>query len=467
VSRGGRGISTVLVANRGEIALRIVRACRELGLRSVAVYSDADARAAHVRHADDAVHIGGSPAPKSYLDADALLAAARSAGADAVHPGYGFLSERASFARAVTEAGLTWVGPSADVIATMGDKAAARAVAQRAGVPVVPGSGEVGSVDEAVEAADAVGYPVLVKAAAGGGGRGIRPAGDADELRRVVAEARREAASAFGSDVVYVERALAAPRHVEVQELGDTHGGVVHCFERDCSLQRRRQKILEEAPAPGLAPAVRTALCDAAVALAREVGYIGAGTVEFLLDGDDGAHRSGSAGSASSEFFFIEMNTRIQVEHPVTELITGVDLVAEQLRIAGGAPLSVSQDDVVPRGAAIEFRVNAEDPDDDFLPSPGEVTALEVPGGPGVRVDTALAAGDVIPPFYDSMIAKLAVWAPDRDAAVARGRRALAEYRVEGVPTTIGLHRRLLDEPAVVGADYDITTLERLLAPGE
>ena len=469
-------ISTVLVANRGEIALRVVRACRELGLRSVAVYSDADAGAAHVRHADDAVHLGPSPVGKSYLDAEAVLAAARSSGADAVHPGYGFLSERSSFAQAVTDAGLVFVGPPASVIATMGDKASARAVAASAGVPVVPGSGEVGSVDEAVAAAEEIGYPVLVKASAGGGGRGIRPAADADELRRVVVEARREAGSAFGSDVVYLERALVGPKHVEVQVLADTHGSVVHCFERDCSLQRRRQKVLEEAPAPGLDPGVRAAMCDAAVGLARETGYVGAGTVEFLVEAglsSGGGLSSGaglssggggsSGGGAPRGFFFIEMNTRIQVEHPVTELVTGLDLVAEQLRIAGGEPLSVTQDDIVCRGAAIEFRVNAEDPDDDFLPSPGEVTALELPGGPGVRVDTALAAGDVIPPFYDSMVAKLCVWAPTRAAALARGRRALAEYRVEGVPTTLALHRRLVDEPVLRDGRHDITTLETLL----
>ena len=441
-------ISTVLIANRGEIALRIVRACRELGLRSVAVYSDADETAAHVRHADDAVHIGKSSAAKSYLDPDAVLDAARSSGADAVHPGYGFLSERAAFARAVTDAGLVWVGPPADVIERMGDKAAARAVAAQAGVPVVPGSDELADVEDAVAAAGRIGYPVLVKAAAGGGGRGIRPASSDDELRRVVVEAQREAASAFGSDVVYLERALQHPKHIEVQVLADTHGGVVHCYERDCSMQRRRQKVLEEAPAPGLDPDVRTAMCEAAVALARETGYVGAGTVEFLLD------------PPSGEFFFIEMNTRIQVEHPVTELVTGLDLVALQLRVADGEALPMAQDEIVCRGAALEFRVNAEDPADDFLPSPGEVTALELPGGPGVRVDTALAAGDVIPPFYDSMVAKLCVWAPDREAALARGRRALAEYRVEGVPTTIPLHRRLLDDPTVSSGEYDITFLE-------
>jgi acetyl-CoA carboxylase, biotin carboxylase subunit len=445
-------VSSVLIANRGEIALRVVRACRELGIRAVAVYSDADAQAAHVRLADDAVHLGKSAASKSYLDEEKVVEAARSAGVDAVHPGYGFLSERPSFAAAVEEAGLVFVGPSSSVISTMGDKAAARAVARRAGVPVVPGSDEVASVDDAVAAAEEIGYPVLVKASAGGGGRGIRPAASADELRTVVAEAQREAASAFGSDAVYLERALQGPKHVEVQVLGDTHGNVVHCFERECSLQRRRQKILEEAPAPGLDPSVRSALCDAAVRLASEVGYVGAGTVEFLVEG--------------SEFFFIEMNTRIQVEHPITEWVTGLDLVAEQLRIAGGSPLSVGQDEIVSRGASIEFRVNAEDPDQDFLPSPGDVTGLELPGGPGVRVDTALMAGDAVPPFYDSLVAKLSVWAPTREQALARGRRALAEYRVEGLPTTIGLHRRLLDEPAVVDGTYDITTLETWLGSG-
>ncbi|MDL5157861.1 acetyl-CoA carboxylase biotin carboxylase subunit [Actinomycetospora termitidis] len=443
-------LRSVLVANRGEIAVRVIRACRDLGLAAVAVYSDADASAAHVRHADSAVHLGKSSASKSYLNVEALLAAARESGADAVHPGYGFLSENAAFARAVADAGLTWVGPSADVIERMGDKATARATAEAAGVPVVPGSGVVASVDEAVAAAAEVGYPVLVKASAGGGGRGIRPAADDDELRRVVDEARREAASAFGSDAVYVERALQHPKHVEVQVLADAHGGVVHVGERDCSLQRRRQKLLEEAPAPGLDLALRERMCAAAADLAREVGYVGAGTVEFLVE--DG------------EFFFIEMNTRIQVEHPVSELVTGVDLVVEQLRVAAGEPLSVAQDDVVVRGAAFEFRVNAEDPDDDFLPTPGEITALELPGGPGVRVDTALAVGDVIPPFYDSMVAKLCVWGPDRATALARARRALAEYRVEGVPTTLGLHRRLVDEPALVDGTHDITSLEQILA---
>ncbi|WP_018333011.1 acetyl-CoA carboxylase biotin carboxylase subunit [Actinomycetospora chiangmaiensis] len=443
------GLRTVLVANRGEIALRVVRACRDLGVRSVAVYSDADADAAHVRHADAAVHVGKSSATRSYLNVAALLAAARESGADAVHPGYGFLSENADFAGAVADAGLTWVGPDAAVIARMGDKATARATAEAAGVPVVPGSGVVGSTDEAVVAAQEVGYPVLVKASAGGGGRGIRPAADDDELRRVVDEARREAAAAFGSDAVYVERALQRPKHVEVQVLADRHGGVVHVGERDCSLQRRRQKLVEEAPAPGLEPTLRERMCTAAVDLAREVGYVGAGTVEFLVE--DG------------EFFFIEMNTRIQVEHPVTELVTGVDLVVEQLLVAGGRPLSFSQDDVVVRGSAVEFRVNAEDTDDDFLPTPGEITALELPGGPGVRVDTALAVGDAIPPFYDSMVAKLAVWGPDRATALARARRALAEYRVVGVPTTLRLHRRLVDEPALVDGTHDITTLEGLI----
>ena len=446
------GLRSVLIANRGEIALRVVRACRELGIRAVAVYSDADAQAAHVRMADDAVHLGKSAASKSYLNADAVLEAARSAGVDAIHPGYGFLSERPAFAAAVEEAGLVFVGPPSSVISTMGDKAAARAVARSADVPVVPGSDEVASVDEAVAAAEEVGYPVLVKASAGGGGRGIRPAATADELREVVVAAQREAASAFGSDAVYVERALQGPKHVEVQVLADTHGNVVHCFERECSLQRRRQKILEEAPAPGLDPELRSALCDAAVRLSTQVGYVGAGTVEFLVEG--------------SEFFFIEMNTRIQVEHPITEWVTGLDLVAEQLRIASGAELSVTQDEIVCRGASIEFRVNAEDPDQDFLPSPGEVTGLELPGGPGIRVDTALMAGDVVPPFYDSLVAKLSVWAPTRAEAVARGRRALAEYRVDGLPTTIALHRRLLDEPAVVDGTYDITTLETWLASG-
>ncbi|GAA4669370.1 acetyl-CoA carboxylase biotin carboxylase subunit [Amycolatopsis dongchuanensis] len=425
----------VLVANRGEIALRIIRACHEAGVEAVAAYSDADKAARWVELADDSVHIGGSPAGKSYLNADAVLTAARQSDVDAVHPGYGFLSENAAFARRVAEAGLTFIGPPADVIEKMGDKATARRMAEEAGVPVVPGSGPLNDLAAAEAAAAEVGFPLLVKAAAGGGGRGIRPVASAEELADVLPTAQAEAAAAFGDGTVYLERLLERARHIEVQVLADDHGGVVHAYERDCSVQRRRQKLFEEAPAPGLAQEVREAIAEAAVRLARHVGYRGAGTVEFLL-ADDGS------------FYFIEMNTRIQVEHPVTECVTGLDLVAEQLRIADGKALSVAQEDIVLDGAAVELRLNAEDPDAGFRPAPGELTRFDLPGGPGVRVDTGFVAGDRISPFYDSMIAKLICWGATRDEALSRARQALAELRVEGVPTTASLHARLLPELA-------------------
>ncbi|SFK18638.1 acetyl-CoA carboxylase, biotin carboxylase subunit [Amycolatopsis sacchari] len=425
----------VLVANRGEIALRIIRACHEAGVEAVAAYSDADKAARWVELADDSVHIGGSPAGKSYLNADAVLTAAWQSDVDAVHPGYGFLSENAAFARRVAEAGLTFIGPPADVIEKMGDKATARRMAEEAGVPVVPGSGPLNDLAAAEAAAAEVGFPLLVKAAAGGGGRGIRPVASAEELADVLPTAQAEAAAAFGDGTVYLERLLERARHIEVQVLADDHGGVVHAYERDCSVQRRRQKLFEEAPAPGLEREVREAIAEAAVRLARHVGYRGAGTVEFLL-ADDGS------------FYFIEMNTRIQVEHPVTECVTGLDLVAEQLRIADGKALSVTQEDIVLDGAAVELRLNAEDPDAGFRPAPGELTRFDLPGGPGVRVDTGFVAGDRISPFYDSMIAKLICWGATRGEALSRARQALAELRVEGVPTTASLHARLLPELA-------------------
>lgn len=425
----------VLVANRGEIALRIIRACHHAGYEAVAAYSDADKAARWVELADEAVHIGGSPAGKSYLDADAVLDAAQRSGADAVHPGYGFLSENAAFARRVREAGLTFVGPPAEVIEKMGDKATARQMAEAAGVPVVPGSGPLTDAAAAGAAAADVGFPLLVKASAGGGGRGIRPVAAAEELAGVLPTAQAEATAAFGDGTVYLERLIERARHIEVQVLADEHGNAVHAFERDCSVQRRRQKLIEEAPAPGLSGEVRRAITDAAVRLTRHVGYRNAGTVEFLL-ADDG------------EFYFIEMNTRIQVEHPITECVTGVDLVAEQLRIAAGEPLSVTQDDLTLTGAAVELRLNAEDPEHDFRPAPGELTVFDLPGGPGVRMDTGFTAGDRISPFYDSMIAKLVCWGADREQALSRARQALAELRVEGVPSTAGLHARLLPELA-------------------
>jgi acetyl-CoA carboxylase biotin carboxylase subunit len=439
----------VLVANRGEIALRVVRACQELGVPAVAVYSDADETALHVRHADESVNIGPPAAGKSYLNAERLVEAAKETGADAIHPGYGFLAENAAFAKTVTDAGIKFIGPSAEAIEKLGDKSAARRLAGEADVPVVPGSDNVSSADEAVATAEEIGYPVMIKAAAGGGGRGIRVAENEEELRESVQAAKREAQSAFGDGTLYLERFLAGPRHVEVQVMADQRGNAIHLFERECSMQRRRQKVLEESPSPGISPEMREKMCEAAVRLAREADYANAGTVEFLVEGD--------------EFYFIEMNTRIQVEHPVTEMLTGVDLVKEQILVAAGEPLSLTQEDVPFVGHSMEFRVNAEDPDNDFMPSPGEVTFLEVPGGPGVRVDSAMYAGYTIPPFYDSMVGKLIVWALTRDEAISRARRALREYRLEGIKTTIPLHLRLLEDKAFRSGDYHTGYLEELL----
>jgi acetyl-CoA carboxylase, biotin carboxylase subunit len=448
-------VKRLLVANRGEIAVRIIRAARDLGISTVAVHSTADAEARHVRLADTAVEIGPPQAGKSYLVIDAILDAARSAGADAVHPGYGFLSERAGFAAAVVDAGLAFVGPDAAVIDQMGDKVRARQVAMAAGVPTVPGTpGGVENVAAAVAAAVEIGYPIMLKAAAGGGGRGIRVVEDEAALRTAFPAASREAASAFGDGRMYLERFVRRARHVEVQVLGDG-SDAVHLFERECSLQRRRQKVVEEALAPGIDAGVRDAMTAAAARLAREVGYRSAGTVEFLVD--DQTH----------EFFFIEMNTRIQVEHPTTELVTGIDLVAEQLRIAAGERLRHAQDGIAARGWAIEFRVNAEDPARGFLPSPGKVGRVELPAGPWVRVDTWLEPDVTVPPFYDSLLAKVVVWGEDRESAIRRSRRALAEFAVEGVPTTAGLHTEILDQPWFAAGDFHTGTLEQWLSDRE
>jgi acetyl-CoA carboxylase, biotin carboxylase subunit len=422
----------VLVANRGEIAVRVIRACRDLGFESVAVYTDADEGAPHVRMADQAVSLG---APKAYLDGDAVLDAARSAGAEAIHPGYGFHAERAAFARAVEDAGLRFVGPTPEHIELMGDKAAARAAAASAGVPVVPGSeGAVDDVEAAVAAAEQ--YPVAVKAAAGGGGRGIRIAHDEAELRQAFGSAAREAGGAFGDERLYVERFVEQARHIEVQVFGSTALG-----ERECSLQRRRQKVVEEAPAPTYDA---TSLCEAAGRLAGSIGYRGAGTLEFLVDDESG------------DFFFIEMNTRIQVEHPVTELVTGVDLIAAQL--TGELPSFET------RGHALELRLTAEDPEKKFMPSPGTVSDVRWPAGPWVRVDTWLEPGVEVPPFYDSLLAKLIVWGADREQCVARARRALREVRVEGVKTTAPLLARLLEQDWFARGEFHTTTLEEWLA---
>jgi acetyl-CoA carboxylase, biotin carboxylase subunit len=442
----------VLVANRGEIALRVVRACQELGVASVAVYSDADESALHVRRADEAVRIGPPPAAKSYLDVDALIEAAKETDAEAVHPGYGFLAENAAFAAACRDAGLVFIGPSAEAIEKMGNKSAARRLAREAEVPVVPGSDDASSANEAAETAGGIGYPIMVKAAAGGGGRGIRVAEDEEGLRKAVQVARREAEAAFGDGTLYLEKLLVTPRHVEVQIMGDHEGNVIHLYERECSMQRRRQKILEEAPSPGISPKIREEMTEAAVRLAREAGYVNAGTVEFLVEGE--------------EFYFIEMNTRIQVEHPVTEMLTGVDLVKEQIRIAAGEPLRLKQEDVPMAGHAMEFRINAEDPDQDFMPSPGEISFLDVPGGPGVRVDSAIYQGYKIPPFYDSMVGKLIVWALTREEAISRARRALREYRLEGIETTLPLHLRLLEGEVLRSGEYHTGYLEELLNGG-
>ncbi|KVD74527.1 acetyl-CoA carboxylase biotin carboxylase subunit [Burkholderia sp. ABCPW 14] len=441
-------IRTVLVANRGEIAVRVIRAARELGMRAVAAVSDADRDSLAARMADEAVHIGPSHAAKSYLNPDAILAAARQCHADAIHPGYGFLSENAGFAAQVEAAGLIFVGPSAHVIATMGDKARARETARRANVPTVPGSdGVVTSLDEARAVAARIGYPVMIKAAAGGGGRGIRVAHDAAQLDAELPLAQREAQAAFGDGGVYLERFIARARHIEVQVLGDGTNAI-HLFERECSLQRRRQKILEEAPSPSLTPARRAALCASATRLARQVGYRSAGTLEYLFD------------EARGEFYFIEMNTRIQVEHPVTEAITGVDLVREMLRIADGEPLRFAQDDIVLRGAALECRINAEDPVHDFRPNPGRIDELVWPAGPGVRIDTLLYPGYTVPPFYDSLLAKLIVHDESRAAALARLARALRELRIGGVKTTAPLHRALLEDDDVRAGRYHTNYLE-------
>ncbi len=441
----------LLVANRGEIAVRIIRTAKELGLRTVAVYSEADKDSLAVRFADEAVCIGPPPAVKSYLNAEAIIGAARETGAGAIHPGYGFLSENARFAEAVDAAGIVFVGPTPETIRTMGDKAAARAAAQAAGVPIVPGSeGEVRDVDHALEIARDVGYPIMLKASAGGGGRGIRVAADEGALAQHFHTAQAEAAAAFGSSAVYLERFVNRARHIEVQVLGDGQR-VVHYFERECSLQRRRQKVWEEALSPAIDDTTRRLLCASAVRLAERAGYRGAGTLEYLYDEDTG------------EFFFIEMNTRIQVEHPTTELIAGIDLVREMILIAQGEPLAVAQSEITIRGAAIEVRINAEDPDRNFRPSPGRVAALTLPAGPGVRVDTMLYPGCIVPPYYNSLLAKIIVHAETRDLALARLRRALDEFEIEGVATTAPLHKRLSRLAEVQAARFDTRFLERLL----
>jgi acetyl-CoA carboxylase, biotin carboxylase subunit len=443
-------LSKVLIANRGEIALRIVRACQELGMRSVAVYSDADAHAPHVREADEAVHIGPAPARESYLRADNLVEVARRIGADAIHPGYGFLAERAFFAQMVKDAGLVFVGPSPEAIEAMGSKTSARSIVTRAGVPVVPGTTDaVADPASAMAIAAEFGYPVLLKAAAGGGGKGMRLVHAPDELAAAFAAAQREASNAFGDDALYVEKYIERPRHVEIQILADAHGTVLSLGERECSVQRRHQKMLEESPSPAVTPDLRRRMGDTAIAAARAVGYVNAGTCEFLLDRD-------------GNYYFLEMNTRLQVEHPVTEMVTGVDIVQWQLRIAGGERLPFPQD-LTPRGWAIECRITSEDPANGFLPSTGRVEYLHIPAGPGVRWDGGIEAGAEVGLSYDPMLAKLIAWGSDREQAIARMHRALRELTIVGVETSREFHLRVLEDPEFLRGDIDVQWLERSL----
>jgi acetyl-CoA carboxylase biotin carboxylase subunit len=443
--------SKVLIANRGEIALRVIRACHELGIRAVAIYSDADARAPHVRAADEAVHIGPAPSAESYLKGDRIVDAALRVGAEAIHPGYGFLSEREWFARAVRDAGLVFIGPPPEAIAAMGSKTAARQLAIAAGVPVVPGTTEpLRDEADARAVAERFGYPVLLKAAAGGGGKGMRVVRDPSSLGSSLETARREAKAAFGDDAVYVEKYIVGPRHVEIQVLGDQHGTMVSLNERECSVQRRHQKMIEEAPSVAVTPELRRRMGETAVRAAAAAGYVNAGTCEFLLD-------------ATNEFYFLEMNTRLQVEHPVTELVTGLDLVQWQLRVAAGERLPFRQEEIVPRGWAMECRITSEDPANGFLPSTGRVRYLHLPSGPGVRWDGGIESGSEVTLHYDPMLAKLIVWAPSRELAIARMHRALSELVIEGVETSRDFHLRVMEDDEFRRGAIEIQWLERRL----
>ncbi|MBS1261123.1 MAG: Biotin carboxylase [Calditrichaeota bacterium] len=446
--------SKILIANRGEIALRIIRACRELDIPSVAVYSEADADALHVRFADEAVCIGPPPSNRSYLNHQRILAAAEITNADAIHPGYGFLAESAEFAEMCLDSGVQWIGPAPESIRAMGDKSNAKAMMRDAGVPVTPGSdGPVAGFDEARRIADDVGYPVILKASAGGGGRGMRIVRRAEDIEAAYELARAEAEAAFSNRELYLEKFILQPRHVEIQVMGDRHGNVVHLGERDCSIQRRHQKLIEESPSPAVTPELRRQFGEAAIQGASAVDYVGAGTMEFLLD-------------SRGDFYFMEMNTRIQVEHPVTEAVTGRDLVAEQIRVCAGETLRWKQSEIEFRGHAIEFRLNAEDHTRNFMPAPGTITDLNIPGGLGVRVDTHIYAGYRIPPHYDSLIAKLIVHGEDRREAIARGRRTLEEFVVEGIPTTVPFHLQILGTDEFQSGRFSTSFLEEWMARG-
>ncbi len=446
----------VLVANRGEIAVRIIRACRELGIDTVAVYSEADRSALHVRYADEAYLLGPAPSRDSYLRADRIIEIARKCGADAVHPGYGFLAERDDFAEACEEAGIAFIGPKPSSIAAMGDKAEARATVIKAGVPVVPGTEGMGNMtdEELLANAPQIGFPLLIKATAGGGGKGMREVKSLEEMPGLLQSARREAESSFGNGNVYLEKLLEGARHIEIQILADTHGNAIHLGERECSLQRRHQKLLEEAPSPAVGDELREAMGSVAVKAAKAVDYVNAGTIEFLLDKDE-------------NFYFLEMNTRLQVEHPITEMVTGIDIVKEQIRIARGRALSYKQEEVRFNGHAIECRINAEDPYNNFMPSTGRITHSLLPTGPGVRVDTGVYPGFEITPFYDPMIAKLIVWGETRAQAILRMRRALEEYRIVGVQTNIPFHQTMMDSHRFMGGQYDTRFVEERFSMDE
>ncbi len=443
----------VLIANRGEIALRVIRACQELGIRTVAVYSEADRESLHVRFADEDVCIGAAPASESYLNIPRLIAAAEVTGAEAIHPGYGFLAENAEFSEICTRSDLVFIGPTPEQIRAMGDKATARRTMMKVGVPTVPGSeGIISDPDEAIEVAEEIGFPIMIKASAGGGGKGMRVAHEPDSFLKLLNAAQVEAKAAFGDPGVYLERCVIRPRHVEFQIFGDMHGRIIHLGERDCSIQRRHQKLVEEAPSPALTPALRAEMGAAAVKAAAAIDYVGAGTVEFLLDRD------------GSSFYFMEMNTRIQVEHPVTETTTGYDLVKEQIRVAAGEPLSIPEGEVQHRGHAIEFRINAEDPDRNFAPGPGTVHTFHPPGGPGVRLDTHVYAGYRVPPNYDSLLAKLIVSGADREEAIVRAQHVLDQFVIEGVPTTIPFLRRIVRDEHFMSGDVDTGFVARLMS---